>query len=287
VQILPGNAQHIGARDGQEDAFGLSQLEDQEFRRHGGVLAVVADGMGGLNHGRAASRAAVRALLDSYMGKAPDEPVAEALLRGLRQANQAVLELARQAESENQVGTTAAAVVVHQDGLYWASAGDSRIYLYRAGQVHQVNQDHVYAVELEDQVARGQLDPDSARTDPDREALTSFLGQPELEQIDWGRTPVPLQAGDRILVCSDGLYRALGEAEIAARLAGDPHQACEALIEDVLAKRLEGQDNLTVVALGLDAGPPADPDAAPAAARSRPGLLGRAGRWLLRRMGRR
>ncbi len=85
-----GNAQHIGARASQQDAFGFSDPANEAFVRHGGFCAVLCDGMGGMSHGDAASRLAVRTFLAEYGGKAETESIPDAMLRSLRSANAAV-----------------------------------------------------------------------------------------------------------------------------------------------------------------------------------------------------
>ena len=133
--------------------------------------------------------------------------------------------------------------VVHDAALHWIAAGDSRVYLWRAGRLTQVNADHVYAADLDVKVVKGQISEEEAREDPDRDALTSHLGMTPLRHIDRNLDPHPLFEGDRVLICSDGLYRALALDEIAAPLAGNPQRACETLVERAVAKGHPRQDN--------------------------------------------
>jgi PPM family protein phosphatase len=83
--------------------------------------------------------------------------------------------------------------------------------------------------------------------------LTSHLGTPSLHRIDRSLEPYPLLEGDRVLICSDGLYRALDLVELAAPLAGAPQRACETLVERAVAKGHPRQDNMTALVIGLDA----------------------------------
>lgn len=250
--ILPGNAQHRGDRAEQQDSFGFSDLLDLELCDRCGALAVVADGMGGHALGRETSQIAVQTLLDRYPHKAPGEPIPAALRRLANEANAAVRTLAEQEGELDNAGTTLAAAVIHQQRLYWLAVGDSRIYFYHAGQVTLLTSDHIYAHALDHQVAAGLLHPEQAAEHPDREALTSFLGIPKLEHIECGQHPALLQPGDRVLICSDGLYRNLSEAELATELAEpDPQAAAEALLNRVLAWQYPDQDNLTVAILAV------------------------------------
>ena len=253
MRIRPGNAQHQGARDSQQDSFGFSNLEDRAFTGHAGCLGVVADGMGGMAHGGAASATAVQVILREYGAKSAEETIQDALDRAVKRANEAVVAMAEAAGVPREVGTTLAAAVVHGAEMHWISVGDSRVYLCRRGRLTQVTVDHVYAAELDARLADGEISADRAETDPDRDALTSHLGQATLGAVDRSVTPLPLLEGDRIVVCSDGIYRALSPAEIAGALSGAPQDVCEALVSRIVAKQLAKQDNMTVIVLALDA----------------------------------
>ena len=250
MQVHPGNCQHIGDRSSQQDAFGFSDKDDLAFVVHGGVLAVVADGMGGMAYGGESSHLAVQVFLRSYMAKHADESVSMALLQALDDANQAVVRLSQDVGAEN-VGTTLVAAVVHEDALYWVSVGDSRLYLLRFGQLTQLTKDHVFANELDRDAASGLISLKDAQSHPERGALTSYLGLPELDEIDQNPQPFLLLADDKVLLCSDGLYAALTAHEIAASFEGNTQQLAEALVTMVLSKERPEQDNLTVAILAI------------------------------------
>lgn len=249
--VSPGNCQHIGSRSSQQDAFGFSDKDDADFVAHGGVLAVVADGMGGMANGGEASHLAVLSFLHAYMTKVDDEPVPTAMLRALNEANQSVIALRHQA-GEESVGTTLVAAVVYDNALHWVSVGDSRLYLWRKRQLTQLNQDHIYANDLDRDAANGYISLEAAENHPERPSLTSFLGLDTLELIDHNPLPFPLVAGDRLLLCSDGLYAAVEEVEITPLFKHDAQQTAEDLIALVLAKERPNQDNLTVAILACD-----------------------------------
>jgi serine/threonine protein phosphatase PrpC len=249
--LLPGNCQHIGARSSQQDAFGFSDKDDLAFVAHGGVLAVVADGMGGMAHGGEASHMAVRAFLQAYMAKSADETVPIALHRALDEANQAVISLAYQADEEN-VGTTLVAAVIHGNALHWVSVGDSRLYLWRDRQLTQLTEDHIYANDLDRDAANGNISREDAENHPERRSLTSYLGLTPLDLIDHNPQPLLLFGGDRLLLCSDGLYVGLVENGIDSLFNRDPQQTAEDLVALVLAKNRPGQDNLTVAILACE-----------------------------------
>jgi PPM family protein phosphatase len=253
ARLIPGNAQHQGAREYQEDSFGFSDPNDGDFVRHGGFAAVLADGMGGLERGREASALAVRAFLASYSAKALEESIAAAMERGARLANDAVAAMAEDAGIGGNAGTTLVAAVIRPCALEWISVGDSALYLYRAGALRRLSTAHTYAVELEAIARRGGISTEQARTDPDRDALISYLGAPEIAAIDISPAPLPLQADDRILLCSDGLFKTLTEEELAAELDADPQAACESLVRKAVAQGGPGQDNVTVLCVKVEA----------------------------------
>jgi serine/threonine protein phosphatase PrpC len=251
MRVIPGNAQHIGDRERQEDAFGFSslyELGDRAFERHGGVMMVLCDGMGGLANGAAASRAAVEAALHGYRGKQPSEDIPSALNRALREAHQAVCAIC---EEGGTAGSTIVMAVVWRDELYWASLGDSRLYLCRENApAVQLTEDHNVASLLEQRVARGENPAEEAATAMNRDALTAYLGAPYPPQPHMGQDGLPLRSGDRIIACSDGVYRGLSpEAMAAVARHGDPMMAAEHMIRSVVKQRLPHQDNLTVVLL--------------------------------------
>lgn len=149
-------------------------------------------------------------------------------------------------------GTTLAAVLLTEARMGWISVGDSRIYLARGGELSTVNTEHSYLLDLYDDVIRGELDLATARQDPQKDALTSFVGLERLTRIDQSAPRFPLLEGDRILICSDGLYRALSDAEILAGLTSDSANPADDLVKQAMAKNLPHQDNTTVITLSID-----------------------------------
>src|SRR5947209_4317544 len=133
LTVTTGAAQDLGARHNQQDAFGSIETAD------GGLLAVVADGMGGLESGEAASKAAVDAMLHTFQTRTPDESVAGALRRCVYAANEAVCGIPA------DTGTTLVAVHVRGTELSWISVGDSAIFLERGGSLVKLNMAHNYA----------------------------------------------------------------------------------------------------------------------------------------------
>ncbi len=249
MRFLPGNAQHQGTRSSQQDAFGFSNPEDRALMAHGGQVALVADGMGGMAHGQAASRTATRTFLDTYARKSPQESISKALERSLRDANEAVLELAREHCLVGEMGTTLVAVALHRNRFFFISAGDSAAYHLRSGRLFTLVSPHTHGIDLDRRFFSGEISRAEAANDPERHALTSFLGLEELDEFECSFRPLALTPGDRLLICSDGLCNALQEPEIESYLAGDPQAAAARLVEEAVGRGLTGQDNTTAIVI--------------------------------------
>src|ERR1035437_5778727 len=258
MSFLPGNAQHIGARSSQQDSFGFGDPEDAAFLAHGGFLAVVCDGMGGMEHGDLASRTAVRAFLDAYSRKSPSESIPDALERSVREANDRVVEMAHEMGAAESVGTTLVAAVLvaaavdsglDSKSMYFISVGDSGLFHVSDGQIQTVNRPHIFANILDTAVSRGAMSKEQALLHPERESLTSFIGVGVLEEIDRNVDPWPIAEGDTILLASDGLFKTLTADEVLESLHGHPQTWPHALVARTLEQGYEYQDNVTVLSV--------------------------------------
>jgi protein phosphatase len=258
MSFLPGNAQHIGSRGSQQDSFGFGDPHDKGFLAHGGFVAVVCDGMGGLEYGDLASRVAVRAFLDAYARKLPEETIPEALERSVREANARVVELAHEKGAADQVGTTLVAASFLENGaggkeFYFISVGDSGIFHVSAGHMRMINHPHTFAAFLDEAVGRGSLSREQALLHPERESLTSFIGMDVLDEIDSNGQPWPLRSGDTVMLASDGLFKTLSEADILSALHGRAPEAwADTLVAATLAAENQFQDNVTVLTVNVN-----------------------------------
>ena len=224
------------ARTGNEDSYFC-----------GRTVFAVADGLGGHQGGEVASAAAVEPLaaLDGREFAEPGE-AAEALVAAIREGNSAILDRAAGDPGLWGMGTTVTAAAVAGGRLVQlAHVGDSRAYLLRDGSLEQLTTDHTVVGEL---VRRGRLTPAQAAVHPERSILTRAVGLDPRIPVDTP-DPVELQAGDQVLLCSDGLTEAVEEDRIAELLSasGDGNAACQALID--AANTAGGPDNITVVLL--------------------------------------
>lgn len=247
MRYIPGNAQNIGVRQSQQDSFGFGELNDQAFLAHAGFLAVVCDGMGGMQHGDLASRCAVQTILSEYRAKTEDESIPDALERSTRAANAAVCQLSRSMGTSEGLGTTLVAVVLQETNLYWISVGDSNAYLCRHGSMMLLTQPHVFSNLLDLAVTRGSISRDDADRHPERDSLTSFVGIESLEEIDRNTQPFPLAEGDTILITSDGVFKTLSDEEMMAAMQGPPQGWPELLVARTMAAGREHQDNVTAI----------------------------------------
>ncbi len=240
-----GQLQHIGKRPSQQDSAGLYGLS-------GGVLAVVADGMGGLKNGDVVSRKIVQTMGTDAKNLSAAQ-AGDNLPALVAHANDEVNRMLGQDELY-KCGSTLAAVVAEPQQFRWAAVGDSRIYLFRAGRLLQLNREHNYAADLLLYAVNRQLSFQEARNDPKRKRVTSFIGMGALRYVDGMQRPVRTVTGDRILICSDGVFNTLSEQKIEAVLAESPDAktAAETLEAAVLEANNPYQDNFTALILSYD-----------------------------------
>ncbi|OZM56175.1 hypothetical protein CIB95_13820 [Lottiidibacillus patelloidae] len=249
MHIIPDNAQHIGARKLQEDAFRFSIFDDEEMIQKRGHLAIIADGMGGLSHGQDVSAIAVQTFLESFQDVTKVGTIPQLLYGALVEANIAVNKFAKKENLQQQIGTTLIATTIHNNELYWISVGDSRIYLLRNNVLTQLTEDHVYEKELFNELKNEQITREQIQLHPQKDALTSFIGLENLSLVDYNIKPLQLQAGDKVLLCSDGLYGFLDEREMKDILLNAEENTCQKLVSAVLEKNHPYQDNVTVALL--------------------------------------
>ena len=151
-------------------------------------------------------------------------------------------------------GSTLVAVLIRDGQLHFVSVGDSRIYLLRGGQLIQINREHTFGALLKEKAARGEVDPEEPFVNPRRHALVAYIGMGSFNTVDRSGRPISLIPGDKVLLCSDGVFNALGEEALAAALAGDPLTAAQRLEEEILAQAIPSQDNFTGVIVEYAAG---------------------------------
>jgi protein phosphatase len=206
-------------------------------------LYAVADGLGGHQAGEIASRVAV----DSLAEDAPASNDAAALGRAVERANDAVLDAADQGLGREGMGTTLTAAVVRGTRITLGHVGDSRAYLLHEGTLSRITEDHSVVADM---IRGGTLTEEEARVHPSRSVITRALGSDEDMRAD--TRDIVAQAGDVLLLATDGLHGMLTDAEIGEVLdsASDPTSAAKALI--AAANKAGGSDNITVVVVEID-----------------------------------
>ena len=233
-------------RSGSATDVGRRRQSNQDMVLETGSLFAVADGMGGHHGGEVAAQTAVQALREAF----ERQPTMDGFERAIEEANAAVADQARSAAELRNRGPTLTAVAVVPDDsgdlVAVANIGDSRAYLFRDGELTQLTEDHSVPQEL---FRQGQLTEAEAASDPRRNMLTRVLGPsfgtgPDMQNL------VPF-TGDRLLLCSDGLYNEVPDADIGRvlRTKAEPAEAARTLVE--MANRHGGSDNISVVVVDV------------------------------------
>ena len=195
--ISLGKIHDIGRRDYQQDSFGQTAV-----LRNTGILAVLADGMGGLSGGeRVSQKIVMEALTFGSTLQANQVPTAlPGMVAGINRAVNQMLG----PKGLYTSGSTVVSALITGNALRWISVGDSRVYLYRDGQLSQLSRDHDLLQDWMPDILGGKRSMAEALRDPNGRKLTSFIGMGELRHVDYNRTPIPLLPGDRVLLMSDG-----------------------------------------------------------------------------------
>lgn len=247
-----GNVHNQGSREEQQDSFCISDVSNKADLESKGLMAVVADGMGGLESGASVSQLVSNIFLNKYRSNAI--PDCKSFLY------EAVIESEREVEKYIEVnhvdgGSTLVAVMIREGQLSFISVGDSFIFLIRAGKLIKLNTEHTYGNLLRERAARGEIDPEEAEINPKRGSLTSYIGIGNLRLINQSGTPIPMLDGDILFLCSDGVYNALGDnALLEVVTGGDFGEAAERVEQSVLMQNIPTQDNFTAVMIKITGG---------------------------------
>ena len=254
-------------RSGNEDQFAVTELcrvlrvqqtslgqPDVLLGNQVGHLFIVADGIGGHRAGEVASALAIAGIEKlvlntiNWLFCLPGEGVLSELCDALKTTDRWVEEAARRQPELRGMGTTVTLGYFNGRSLYVAHAGDSRCYRWRNEKLERLTRDHTLVERL---VTEGAITAEQATHHDMRNIVTNAVGggtgavQPEVHKH-------AIEAGDLILMCTDGLTEMLPDAEIANLLKreGSPEQACQLLVDE--ANRLGGRDNVTVVVARFD-----------------------------------
>lgn len=226
----------VGSRENNEDSVCVQESGE-------GILAIVADGLGGHAKGEIASGIAVSEIMRQLFNKALDET---ALIEAIQDASNKIFEA--QGDALN-MRTTVAAVWIGDFVTIAANVGDSRIYQFRKNEIVYQSMDHSVAQMA---VLVGEIQPDDIRFNPDRNKLIRVLGEEDPPKVDC--ECISVRPGDRLLICSDGFWEPIGERVMmeSAVHTTSAKEWLEKMKELIEREQRPDQDNHTAVAIVIN-----------------------------------
>jgi serine/threonine protein phosphatase PrpC len=248
-----------GARSYQEDAAAVQAVAigsgASACDYAGGMAelaAALADGMGGHVGGALASDTVCRTFLAAYAASSGN--VLARLDEAMNLANEAIAREVAQKPALNGMGCTLIGAAFGVSGIEWVSVGDSPLFLVRKGEIVLLNEDHSLAPEIDKLAAAGKISWEAARSDPRRHFLRSAITGNEIDLIDRSHRPLALQAGDVVILASDGI-QTLKTNDILRAVTASAPDGPDAIAETLIAT-VEGagdahQDNTTVVVVSV------------------------------------
>ncbi len=231
MNIKLGHISHSGIkRDHNEDTYGIDLNSG---------LFLVADGMGGHDHGEIASALARDHILSSVKNNVPIE---QAILA----ANQEIINSSMEKPGDLPMGTTVAMLQIEDQDYQCAWVGDSRVYKLSKQELIPISSDHSYVQELVDQEL---ITPNQARSHPHRNVVTQALGVTDNSEIKIAVATGKIKVGDKFLLCSDGLTEEVDDEKIAEIM--NKHLSPKEIGDQLLILALEngGSDNITSIVI--------------------------------------
>ena len=235
---------HIGlVRENNQDALEYGTLNENT------QYAVVCDGMGGANGGNIASKIAVEVIgsriRDGYRESQSVGSAEHLLTSAMVTANVGVYDRAQREPQLSGMGTTVVTAITCEHTAYISHVGDSRLYLYRDGHLSQVTRDHSV---VQDLIESGQITEEEARSHPRKNYITRALGVVSEEYGEYDE--LDLMAGDRLMLCTDGLTNAVDNMAMCSLLSLPAEESVQSLIRAALDNG--GMDNITVILMDID-----------------------------------
>jgi serine/threonine protein phosphatase PrpC len=228
-----------GGRGTNEDRMGYCYTRNS-------ALFLLADGMGGHPEGEVAAQMALQVITAKFQLEAKSEiaDIRAFLSSAVLMAHRHIISYATEKAMVDTPRTTVVAAFIQNDSVTWVHCGDSRLYMVRDGEMLARTKDHSYMEQRQDEL------PLMKSGEPvNRNILFTCLGSPASPQFEI-TGPVTLQQGDKILLCSDGLWSTLADVEIVYDLGLKPvAQAVPDLVDKALEKGGAGGDNVTVIAM--------------------------------------
>jgi PPM family protein phosphatase len=250
IRFDAATAIDVGGRDYQEDAVVADFPVGSDLG-----LGILADGMGGHAAGDAASATVVAEVFrelslrkTAFLRRTVEVP--PGLRAAASAANDAIETFVAKQPKTRGMGSTLVATVLVGPHLFWASVGDSPMYLHRGRKLTRLNEDHSMAAQIDAMIALGQINAEVGRSHPDRSCLTSAISGHKIARMNCPTEPFVLQSGDILVVSSDGLNSLPNDAveQILRRNAKRPAiEIAETLMDAVRDLRLADQDNVSVI----------------------------------------
>ncbi len=251
-----GMASVLGTRSYQQDRVnGCVYGSDSEEC----ILGVLCDGMGGLSDGERASEFCSKTAVDMVLEKKPEWKSLPSFMKNMiKRLDMQVFEFRDESGEKVHSGTTMVAAAVKGNELFWASIGDSRIYILENGKIRQITRDHSYELKLKELLAQGKITQEEMDAEPRKDALISFIGIGGSELIDVNNEPLKLSGGSVVMLCSDGVTKILTDYDIEMLLKENGDLSAEELAQEICrittSRRLRGQDNTSAIVIKIGAG---------------------------------
>jgi protein phosphatase len=228
-------------RSSNEDSLGSFSLDDSTSQTPVGLLAVLADGMGGHKAGEVASSIAVDIVGKTFLEQRHDNPL-KVLQICFAEANQTIYSRAKNDQDLKGMGTTCTALYIKNEQAGFAHVGDSRLYCLRDNKLRLLTEDHTLVNQM---LKDGLISVDEAYDHPNRSMLTRALGTMTNVEVAISEELFAIQAGDSFLLCSDGLHDLVDDEEIQQALISYLPQSAAAHLID-LANQRGGYDNISI-----------------------------------------
>lgn len=245
IGISIGSAIYQGKRSSQQDSIVVSKVNGDKP-----IIALLSDGMGGMADGSRASTTCTKGIFNDFNNSLEIESYPRFLKSEIVKYDGIISDFCDENGKPIRSGATLIACIVDKDNLFWATVGDSHLYIIRDNKIIQVNNDHNFMIDLNKKVKQGLITKQQALEDPHKDSLISFLGMNGVRIMDINEEPFKLKRDDIVIMCSDGLYRTLNDEvirEITRFYKGNIQNVCEKLITAVIDRDNPTQDNTSVV----------------------------------------